>query len=1471
MSWLSEVFSVILAKLDAFPGAVINVFANTEAGSLIEQLKERFNELLAQLSLLALELKQALMDRLLPMVEQLRPIWQDPLWQALALILLAVLALLLVLWLLKSGNQLLQYLFGLLVAGIKKGFAWLLAPFRLLSEWLSKFSKAKRKKSRWQWLHLGQVRRAVNAMKYLTTKRDWRYNMPWFLLIGEQGSGKSALIKAVTKGRRAQLQPREKKLKDPGSGWHFFDHAVVIDQDNKAPGCSAELSDPLEREASSFHEPELSPQQRNKRFSYLIELLHWYRPERPVDGIILTVSAKTLLKCREPATLLALGEDLFQQLWQVQKQTGFVLPVYLIVTQCDGIEGFDAFWQAQPIARRDEMIGWSNPYRLDSAFSKDWINEALHQVMENLQAAQLQVAASGQEIGDIDRFMLFRHNFCALFKPLKAVISSAFARSSFQEALPLRGIYFSGALENKVSFVNDVVNRKIFGEKHLAFPLEQRYFSTQKTLRRFQLGSMAAAVLLTLLLAFDGIRFNLYTDVVQGKLRTLVSAEQDCTREGLDSYRLLSDLTEISERPLLMSMPLSLFNIQAHKEQQLVANDLFKKILFAGLECRLKLKAQTLSLEMEKKALGDTYREVITDITTFSHLLREYQVNRERFLSLAEPVANPHGLGKKFKELLNYLYARPVPEAVDTSASLITGGLVLLNYNVDWDEKNNSLISQDKLLSHLDYLTQALRTELTEYTQQVPLVKLQKISEKIRVLPSDKVLPPSKLVDNINEFQLWLDRTKRDWLSATAFTSPCGNVYQLMGRLRQELVAVGFDKDRLAAMVERFSEKSCDQQVRHKLADLNVPPFGPLFIKNDQGRLSFSPTIEGLAEQIEAAKALAYMKNQYAAVSDAAESVVAWEESTLQELLNNLLSYQEFLSRFSQEQKPFFSNALNRRLQRVTERLLSEAMVRPYEQTPSSYLIADPATATESAIGKSVASFKGVSSLLLQINSLLKQLGDNGNAIRLQQASHTFALEQLEQLEKLVAQNQLYTPVLTPRWDSRDFARILFNLDTDKQITSYLTNQRQRLSYLAYNYAEPLIGFLQNSSGLSDKLAQRWFYTLSDLGRYQRNEPDNQALALENFVSETLAGLTTSNCYDKTAFDNQAPNTGWFVTRRIQLQRQVSVQCLDAGDKEVIDRYLAIRDRFNQQLAGRFPFSSVDKAGIRDVSSKQLQRFFNYYRQASKNLLADMNTLDKLQQDKGDAKPVTESASAASTAKGAKTSDAQAKSDKQTKKRTSTQPLPASWREFISQMNTISDFFSQSWNSKQKQWQVPLTIEFSALPQYAKGSDQIINWLLQSGKQQASFPNGENLLLWQVGEPLSLDLRWATGSAFKPLMPEQSGDLDTRVNPPLMVDQQQFSATFNSQGNWGLFEWLARYTNKGMSGLKASRQDETLLAFQVPVQLKTAPEPGKQTKKQAYLSRSNLLVWVEVTDKQGDAKKLPLPGVLPAHAPGFND
>jgi type VI secretion system protein ImpL len=180
---------------------------------------------------------------------------------------------------------------------------------------------------------------------------------------------------------------------------------------------------------------------------------------------------------------------------------------------------------------------------------------------------------------------------------------------------------------------------------------------------------------------------------------------------------------------------------------------------------------------------------------------------------------------------------------------------------------------------------------------------------------------------------------------------------------------------------------------------------------------------------------------------------------------------------------------------------------------------------------------------------------------------------------------------------------------------------------------------------------------------------------------------------------------------------------------------------------------------------------------------------------------------------------------------------------------------------------VPLKIQFGALSQYANGTNQIIDWALVSGKQQINFPNGDDQLMWQVGDSLSLGLRWASGSAFVPLQQP-----DTPVEAPLQVDQQQLTAKFVSRGRWGLFEWLARYAGDDVND--SNRENEWLLAFHVPVVLKAqASDKDKAIKSptQAYVSRSNLLIWAQRINAKGDTEKLSLPGLLPAFAPGFND
>lgn len=1359
------------------------------------------------------KLKVQLSERLLPLIEQLKPIWQDPLWQAIGLIIGIILAFFLLRYLFRVGGSIFVVIFQFFVNFFGGMFRFIMQPFKKKGKAAqagsAKAQVKKKRRPRWKALSMLQMRRTVNAVKYLTTKRDWRYSTAWMLLIGEHGSGKSRMIDSVHSGRRAQLLPQEKSLRIPGSGWSFFDHALVIDQDNESG------NDKIEQ---------LTEAQRNERFDFLMQQLHWYRPERPLDSIILTVSAKTLWQSKEPAALHALGEDLMQQLWRCQKTSGFVLPVYLVVTQCDYVEGFSAFWQAQGADKLKQMIGWSNPYRLDSAFSSSWVNEAFKQVVKDLQGAQLEVAASGEAIEDIDRFMLFKQYFCRLQEPLTTVLGAAFARSSYQEALPLRGIYFTGEVEEKVSFVDDLMSKKIFAEKHLAYPLERRRFSTQKTLRRFQFASVVGAAVLVMLLFLDSYRLESYTDYAKEELEHMLVLKQDCTPEGLDTYRMLDGLGKISEQPWIFSMPLAWLGSQRNNVEQMVANQLMSKVMFKSMECRLKLKAETLKAYTQHHDTETDYRKVLIELRSYSSALEEFQLNREYFLSLSGPLANTDGIGKKFRTLLKYLYDRPIPEGVDPESEITLGAIQVLHYDVNWDQDGNSLIGRDVLMAHLDDLSKRLQQTILNHARQLPLGTLRDLSANTIKDPKDQPLPPSRLLHDINDFQRWLLETEQDWLGATALTSPCGKVYQLLSDVGGTLVSVGYSEKRLNEITNRFSEPECDHKVRLFLSKLHVSPFGSMFTRNDDNKLEVSESLRQVSQQVGDLETLDFVIGGYPAIIDSSEPVVAWRELPLQEVLHMLLNYQQFLVDHSQEQEAFFAAALNRRLEKVVERLLSAAMVRPSQLPPSPYMVEDPMSFYEAELSQSVASFKNAGGLLLQIDSLLQQLGDDSNHIRLTHATNNFVLEQLEELDRLTVFNRLYTPVDNPRWDDRDFTRNLFDLNTDKQIDTYLSSQRERLSFLANKYAGPLISFLHNSNqGVGSPSAMKWWNTLADLGRFERGDVPNQVQQLNEYIGNVLVSVHDIDCYAKLKTIAAPTDNSWFSVRREQLMRQVNMRCQDAGVTAVQDRYLAIRERFNSEISGRFPFADVSQAGYTEMAVEPLKAYLDQYSQDAKGLLAEIDEINQ-------SKPGT---------------------------------IPQTWRRFIERMNNAEQVLNALWSAENLTWKSGVNVKFAAKNSLANGANQIIEWVLRSGEQKLLFPNGGNKFDWQLGDTLTLGLRWASGSSFEPL--EQP---DQWEGAPLIVNSDLLTAEFRTLGDWGLFEWLARYGGYDVNSLTSISRGERMLSFHVPVILKDA---SLKPKVQTYVSRSNLVVWVNVTDETGLVKKLELPGALPSFAPGFND
>ena len=138
---------------------------------------------------------------------------------------------------------------------------------------------------------------------------------------------------------------------NPTLGWWFYDRGIVLD---------VRGDQILEAD---------NPKSSEESWKYILSLISRHRPKRPLDGIILTIPSTELTGAG------ALSEDaifdrakhLYRKLWQIQANLAMRVPVYVVVTKCDRLTGFDQGIMELPSERLNEMLGWSNPYSVEAA------------------------------------------------------------------------------------------------------------------------------------------------------------------------------------------------------------------------------------------------------------------------------------------------------------------------------------------------------------------------------------------------------------------------------------------------------------------------------------------------------------------------------------------------------------------------------------------------------------------------------------------------------------------------------------------------------------------------------------------------------------------------------------------------------------------------------------------------------------------------------------------------------------------------------------------------------------------------------------------------------------------------------------------------------------------------------------------------------------------------------------------------
>lgn len=272
---------------------------------------------------------------------------------------------------------------------------------------------------------------AIHTLKTSSLGRRWLpfgrsplYRMPWVVVLGQGGAGRTALMTGSDlEFALLEYSPYEEN-RDPsynGCEWNFANQAVIMD----THGRLAESS-------------EGRGEWRN-----LLTVLKKYRAKKPLDALVLCVNVADLALA-DPQTIDQLAKQVRDRVHDLADHIGFQVPVYLAFTQVDRLEGFEAFFRganANELKRPwGAMLSWRkrNKQPAGQAFSAEF-DLLASELREMAEQRLLQQRGVGERLG----LYSFPIEFAKLKPALASFVGKLFQTNPYQFRPLFRGFYFT--------------------------------------------------------------------------------------------------------------------------------------------------------------------------------------------------------------------------------------------------------------------------------------------------------------------------------------------------------------------------------------------------------------------------------------------------------------------------------------------------------------------------------------------------------------------------------------------------------------------------------------------------------------------------------------------------------------------------------------------------------------------------------------------------------------------------------------------------------------------------------------------------------------------------------------------------------------------------------------------------------------------------------------------------------------------
>ena len=1233
---------------------------------------------------------------------------------------------------------------------------------------------------------------AMKRLRRLMQKRgypfDWfarftgyryRYEVPWVAVVGEEDSGKTTLLDTLDLDQPVSSIQADENAQSAATGcnWWFYNQALVLD----VPGQYLYRSE---------------GHAMTNGWRRILKQLRLHRSRQPLNAIVLTIPCTDVLgkSALSTAEIETKASTIYTRLNELQKRLGLQLPVYVLLTKCDAVPGFQALCDDVPQDRWSDMLGWSNPYSVDAAYASDWLDEAFATIREDLHYAQLRALSDGLQTDAWDSIFLLPDLLEHAKGKLSTYMDTLFRQSAYDDSFSLRGVYLTGsptatdAATNGLPgggtptplFTKDLFQDKIFKEDALAQPLASAQGWQQRATQFVQAGVAALALLCVLGLwtAGDELgdeRRNIHptlqtaktsiTKAQQWRSRSRDASGQQASRGGQGASSgtsvgverafenmapsLLRETAQASSVNLTSWLiPASwISGVEGQIDEAIAAT--YDQVILQAMRSGLRLRSETLmsgslrsgqqaaaaadTLSLQALPAYQAWAGYVQDLSKLERAASQYTAltqrpNLDHFANVAQylfDVRIRSSLRESpavYREALASIEADPFPLSAYQEPATARMRQHARRFNTALPQQYGVRTRLQQLATQIDELGTA-STDGGSETQQLHSVQ-QGITRVEGVLqaPSGRWVTSDTLAL----------RTVYGSFLAYADTSA--------------LMTAGLVPDL------RQSAQASIAQLQDNLRAVRSDMTGPL-LKRTGGRIQreWTPQVTALRDAIGRLLNQAFMDTptqpQPFRASVPNERRLDWGLQELQRVTQHIQTYDSLVTQgFSQ-----FSPAMQRTIRRVASAGLRSHLM-PHLARAQSFPLDAPSggvSRQEAAVQMRADRFRKALDPLNTVLVIQRELGMDEAQRRLVQVTAQEAVALLEDVDLLLTEEDLYnvSPSAFAQWRGRRPPGLAVISARDSQeVSRYLTVQRERMTFLAQTLAGPALSFLnqwEQKLGSTDRaLIDKWSGINQQLQKYQSKTAGNTLAVFEDYLTAATSDVTPVSYFLETPASLMGQRSSdFFLQKRNAFRRRLYERSRELAIERARTEYRTLSTFFNQEIAGTFPFASLDQNGsVPDAAPSTIRRLYRTYDAFASTY-----------------KPVLDSVGA------------------------STEVL-----RFLKHVRDVRSFFAATIDapSTYPLPTVDVAPTFRVNRDREAAANQIIEWQMRVARESASH-TASDTLHWAMGDPVEVRLRWASDAPSRPTDAQRG-----------TVDEATKTVTYRYTGQWALLRLMRRHAGE---------------------------------------------------------------------------